>query len=106
MKHYGRYVDDFYILSSSEDPEYYRYLRREIEFFLKERLQLRLHPKKFYLQHYSKGIPFLGCVVYPYHTVVNRRNKNNFLKASTEDKEKYRGFLMHHDTYRLLNPVV
>jgi retron-type reverse transcriptase len=97
---YGRYVDDFYILSSSEDPEYYRYLRKEIDVFLHEKLQLNLHPKKFY---YSKGVPFLGLVTYPYQTVPNRRNKKNYLKATPEKKQDYIGFLMHHNTYKLLN---
>ena len=100
-KHYGRYVDDFYIVSSSEDPGYYRYLRRTINDFLEEKLQLCLHPRKFYLQHYSKGLPFLGVVVYPYHTVASRRNRSNYLAARPEERHKYDGFLMHHDCYRL-----
>ncbi|MCL2413294.1 MAG: RNA-directed DNA polymerase [Bacteroidales bacterium] len=102
-KHYGRYVDDFYILSTSEDPEYYRYLRREIDKYLHENLELNLHPKKHYFQHYSKGIPFLGVVVYPYHTVVNRRNKKNFLKATPNRKKDYRSMFLHHNSFGILN---
>jgi len=101
-KHYGRYVDDFYILSTSQDPEYYRHLRHEIDNYLHTKLELNLHPKKFYLQHYSKGIPFLGVVVYPYHTVVNRRNKANYLKAKPEKKQDYRGMFLHHNSHHIL----
>ena len=101
-KYYGRYVDDFYILSQSEDPEYYRYLRREIDLYLREKLELNLHPKKFYQQHYTKGVPFLGVVVYPYHTVVNSRNRKKYIAASAEDKLKYHGVFVHHDEYKFL----
>ncbi|MCL2028570.1 MAG: RNA-directed DNA polymerase [Bacteroidales bacterium] len=102
IRYYGRYVDDFYILSQSENPKYYQHLRDEIQKFLQEKLELSLHPKKFYQQHYSKGVPFLGVVVYPYHTAVNRRNRHNFLNASAESKKNYRGFFMHHDEYKFL----
>jgi len=101
-KHYGRYVDDFYILSSSQDPEYYRYLRHEIDNYLQTNLELNLHPKKFYLQHYSKGIPFLGVVVYPYHTVVNRKNKANLFRASPEKRLDYRGMFLPHNSYQII----
>ncbi len=102
-KYYGRYVDDFYILSQSEDPEYYRYLRNEIDTFLKEKLELNLHPKKFYKQHYSKGVPFLGVVVYPYHTVAGRRILKNYFSTPLEERHKYNGFFVHHDCWRMQN---
>ena len=101
-KHYGRYVDDFYILSSSEEPEYYRYIRNEIDRFLNEKLQLCLHPKKYSLQHYSKGTPFLGVVVYPYHTVAGRRILKSYFSASPEERYKYAGFFKHHNCYQML----
>ncbi len=101
-RYYGRYVDDFYIVSSRENMDYYRQLRCKIGEFLAHRLCLRLHPQKFYLQHYSKGLPFLGVVVYPYHTVVGRRARTNYLAASYDERYKYQGFFMHHNSYRLL----
>ena len=73
LKHYGRYVDDFYIIDSS--------LQRLLGLipilsdFLKEQLGLTLHPRKLYLQHYRKGVRFLGCVVLPYRTVPASRMK-------------------------------
>ena len=52
-KHYGRYVDDFFIVHPSK-----RYLKELIPWireFLKEELELELHPDKIELQHYSRG---------------------------------------------------
>ena len=103
VKYYGRYVDDFYILSSETDPQYYKYLRREMDNFLKENLELNLHPRKFYQQHYSKGIPFLGVVVYPYYTTIGRRVRNAYHVAPPENKHHYKGFFMHHNTHALMN---
>ncbi|MEG2856497.1 hypothetical protein [Bacteroides sp.] len=34
-----------------------------IERFLAEELQLKFHPRKRYLQHYSKGVRFLGAYI-------------------------------------------
>ena len=63
-KHYGRYVDDFFIVHPSK-----RYLKELIPWireFLKEELELELHPDKIELQHYSRGVAFLGAYVRPY----------------------------------------
>jgi retron-type reverse transcriptase len=98
-KHYGRYVDDFYLLAHT--PEKLLEWRMEIERFLKEQLHLRAHPRKFYLQHYSKGVAFLGVVIYPYHTVVGRRIRKNYYAAPPEKKEEYHAFFMHHNAFKL-----
>ena len=75
-KHYGRYVDDFYIVVSEyELPQ----LKRDvgaIEAFLRLK-QLTLHPKKRMLREASQGVPFLGAVVHKNHIVPGQRlNKN------------------------------
>ena len=71
MKHYGRYVDDFYIVH--RDKSVLLALIPKIRDFLRSRLGLELHPKKIYLQEVSKGVRFLGAVVYPYHTMPSSR---------------------------------
>lgn len=71
MKHYGRYVDDFYIVHG--DKPVLLALIPKIRDFLRTRLGLELHPKKIYLQETSKGVRFLGAVVCPYHTVPSGR---------------------------------
>jgi hypothetical protein len=51
-KYYGRYVDDFIIVH--KDKDYLVKLISIINSYLKENLKLTLHPKKIYLQHYTK----------------------------------------------------
>ena len=55
---YGRYVDDFYLIGDkkailAELPKIRKFLRG---------LNITLHPKKWYLQHWTKGCKFLGGV--------------------------------------------
>ena len=58
--HYGRYVDDFYLVDSS--PDFLLSCVNPIRMYLQRTLHLTLHPRKMYLQEQSKGVPFLGCV--------------------------------------------
>jgi len=44
-------------------------------------LQLTLHPKKIYLQHYTKGVKFLGTVVKPNRIYIANRTKGNFYNS-------------------------
>jgi len=48
MRHYGRYVDDFFIVH--EDRAYLKSLIPVIRDFLREELHLTLHPRKIHLQ--------------------------------------------------------
>ncbi|MBQ9017559.1 RNA-directed DNA polymerase [Candidatus Saccharibacteria bacterium] len=65
-KYYGRYVDDFFYMVP---PEQYRKAKQDvavIERYLKDHLQMTLHPKKRYCGKVSQGIQFLGARVYPH----------------------------------------
>ncbi|WP_170064409.1 RNA-directed DNA polymerase [Polaribacter glomeratus] len=76
IKYYGRYVDDFYILAPS-----ILYLKKIITVcknYLKTQLGLQLHPKKIFLQHFSKGVNFLGATLKPHRKYVSNRAKINF----------------------------
>lgn len=73
---YIRYVDDFLILST--DKAQLEDFRRRIGEFLKDRLILRLHPRRQKLRPVSDGIDFLGYIVRPSHVLVRRRVVNNF----------------------------
>ncbi len=64
IKYYGRYVDDFVIVHQNKD--YLKSLIPKIRDYLKNELQLELHPKKIYMQHFSKGVKFLGVVIKPH----------------------------------------
>lgn len=64
VKHYGRYVDDFFIVGT--DRAKLMQLVPVIRNFLKEELGLMLHPDKIYLQEVTKGVNFLGANIKPY----------------------------------------
>jgi len=76
VKYYGRYVDDFVLVY--HDKSYLRLLVEKIRVFLKQNLHLTLHPKKIHLQHFSKGLVFLGAYMKPYVKYVERRCKTSF----------------------------
>ncbi len=81
MKYYGRYVDDMVFIHHSSE-----YLRSIIGMVRKELalVGLEVHPGKIYLQHYTKGVLFLGQYIKPHRRYISRRTKNNFLLAIDE----------------------
>ncbi len=72
-RNYLRYCDDFIILSS--DEHHLRCLITHIRNFLDRNLRLKLHPKKVILRKLSKGIDFIGYVLFAHHTLVRTRTK-------------------------------
>lgn len=81
IEYYGRYVDDFVVVH--KDREFLRKLIRDSQSFLKYNLELEVHPKKIYLQHYAKGVGFLGAFIKPYRVYIGNRvkvNVNMFIK--------------------------
>jgi hypothetical protein len=119
IKYYGRYVDDFVLVH--HDRRYLAYLITRIENYLKAELMLQVHPKKRYLQHYTKGLSFLGVMMKPNRIYVGNRIKSNFYKVLNKHNEivasapmdktlvmqfvsqmnSYLGIMKHYQTYRL-----
>lgn len=119
IKNYGRYVDDFILVH--KDKEYLKSLIPIIRDYLSKELKLTLHEKKIYLQHYSKGVKYLGAVIKPHRIYVANRTKGNFYKSiqkqneivrdhkpTEEEKEQfissmnsYLGILQHYKTFRM-----
>lgn len=125
FKYYGRYVDDFYILSESKEK-----LIKTIP-LLEEKLSeigVTLHPKKRYLQELSKGMKFVGGVVKPHRTYIAKRTvgnwksmiyeMSNYLQTiDVKDLSKaevahfvssfnsYLGFLRHHNTFKIRKKI-
>ena len=82
-----------------------------------------MHPRKFYLQHYKKGVQFLGVYIKPYRIYIGKRSKSNFYnkieywnglngnencKIDNESKfllraqvNSYLGLMKHYNTYKL-----
>lgn len=78
IKYHGRYVDDFYCIHT--DKAVLLNAVPKIRAKLAE-LGLKLNAKKFYLQHYTKGVEFTGAVVKPYRTYTCNRSVANFIAA-------------------------
>jgi len=125
IRYYGRYVDDFFIMSKNKEE--LKKLIPEIGNFLEKNLKLTIHPKKIYLQHYHKGVEFLGFLVKPHRSYITSRTKNNFykevesinhrLKKLEPNDEKailnimskvnsYLGMLRHCDSYKLRKKMI
>lgn len=80
--HYGRYVDDFFIVVPLEKREQ---LLRDIPIirdFLRDKLLLTLHPSKCYAQITSKGVPFIGAVIYPGFIIPGKRVRRKAYQAA------------------------
>ncbi len=122
--YYGRYVDDFVIVH--QDKEFLKSLLPKLSNFLLSTLQLTLHPNKIYLQHYSKGVKFLGTIIKPNRIYIANRTKGNFFNAiekqnriilenkpSKEDKDaflssmnSYLGIMKHYKSYKLRKRMI
>ncbi len=120
-KYYGRYVDDLVIVH--QDKEYLKSIIPILREYLRDELFLELHPKKIYLQHFSKGVRFLGAVIKPYRIYICNQTKGNFYKKiqywndflverqyklTGENLEQflasmnsYLGIMKHYSTYKL-----
>jgi hypothetical protein len=119
VRFYGRYVDDFILVH--EGSAFLKSLIPQMEQFLQKELELELHPRKRYLQHYRKGVPFLGVMLKPHCIHAGHRIKGNFYEAikrhnqvvkdhkPTKEEQMaflcsinpYLGILSHYQTYRL-----
>jgi len=71
-KYYIRYVDDFIILHNSK--EQLEEWKSEIDGFLKEKLNLELHPEKSKIIFLSRGIDFVGFRIFYYFKLLRKRN--------------------------------
>lgn len=85
VKYYIRYVDDFVLLSGTKE-ELADY-REKIEKFLKDKLSLKLHPRRRKLQPILNGIDFLGYIIRKDYILVRRRVINN-MKARLRHFER------------------
>jgi RNA-directed DNA polymerase len=124
IRYYGRYVDDFVIVH--EDNQYLKNLIPKLSEFLQTELQTTIHPKKIYLQHYSKGVKFLGTVILPNRIYIADRTKGNFYntierqnqiarnhKPTKEEQQafqssmnSYLGIMKHYKSYKLRKEMI
>jgi len=77
-RYYGRYVDDFVIVH--QDKKYLTSVISIVREYLCDTVSLELHPKKIYLQHFSRGMDFCGVIIKPYRMYIRNKTKGNFYK--------------------------
>ena len=120
IRRYGRYVDDMVFVHS--DQKFLKDAVSKIGDYLRKERGLALHPRKIYLQHFKKGVSFLGVFVKPYRIYIGKKTKQNFYdkagawnqaaaKRGADDSEEtkkfiagvnsYLGLMKHYDTFKL-----
>jgi RNA-directed DNA polymerase len=124
IKYYGRYVDDFILVHT--DKNYLKICIGHIRDYLYKELYLHLHPDKVYLQHFSKGVKYLGAVIKPHRIYIANRTKGNFYEAiekqnkiardqkpSKEEQadfqssmNSYLGIMRHYKTHKLRKEMI
>ncbi len=111
-KYYIRYVDDFVILH--HDKVTLEGYREKIDVFLKENLQLQLHPTKSKILLLERGIAFLGFRNFFYHKLLRKSNifrmKEKIVKAISFDflcksLQGWMAYTMQANTYKLRNKL-
>lgn len=111
---HNRYVDDISFVSKDKEKllSIIPMLRTELG-----KLGLRLNEKKFYLQHYSKGVQFTGAVIKPDRIYVTNHTINSFafaverlgkasemgmiddIKKNIASVNSYLGIMAHYNEY-------
>ena len=110
-KYYGRYVDDFIIIGDK------KVITGNVK-NIKQQLgsvNIVLHPDKIYIQHYTKGVNFIGFVIKKNRLYVANRTVSNMYMAISryndnqeedavhvlQSLNSYLGFLKHYMTFAI-----
>lgn len=112
--HYGRYVDDVYIVGESKTE--LRNLIGVLKIALKNKLNLKLHPDKTLIKNVKYGVEFLGVYVKPYREYVRNSTKKRIMSAMNRlsgfvDKRmeysvnSYLGIMSHYKSYKLRQKI-
>lgn len=96
--HYCRYADDSsYVVA---DKKLGLKILAKVKYILKTKLDLELHPNKIYIQHFSKGVKFVGGVVKPNRNYISNKVMYGFeqliekyIKLSREHPIQFRNNL-------------
>jgi len=83
---YARYVDDIVVVDS--DKNYLWEICNEIEHYL-ESLRLRLHPHKRHIRPVTRGLRFLGQIIYPDRRLLPKSNVRRFMRRMRKFQRQY-----------------
>ena len=108
-KHYGRYVDDAFVVSDNRD--FLKALIPQIRNFLNENLKLSINEDKLQIENADYGVEFLGAYIKPFRTYISnktlRRIRRNLSVIKTNDIGLYAsvnsflGVFSHYNSYRI-----
>jgi hypothetical protein len=97
LKYYFRYMDDMVIIHNCK--KYLHQIKNYIEYYLNNILNLQLSNWQIFLIK-TRGIDFVGYVIYPTHIQLRKQIKQNFknmLQKYPNDKSisSYKGWIIH-----------
>lgn len=106
-RRYGRYVDDFFVVSN--DYEQLLYMIPDIENFLKFELGLTVNEKKTVITDSNTGVEFCGAYLKPHRRYIARHSLLRILKKlprvllrhNADQLNSYLGVLSHFSAYHL-----
>jgi len=113
---YGRYVDDFVVISRNK--RLLLSILHDARIFLRKELGLTLHPNKIYLQEAKKGVKITGAVIMPHRVYVSNNTIDHLFEViegwndlenpTIEETERFVkrmnslfGHLVHRDSYAI-----
>lgn len=86
IKHYIRYADDFVVMHHNR--KFLENLKSKINDFLRNNLQLEIHPQKTAIFKWHKGVDFLGYISFPNYIILRPKTKKRMLKKIAEKYKK------------------
>lgn len=123
VPHFGRYVDDMVLIHPSADHllSVYEKMKRWMN-----ANGLTMHPRKMYLQHYTKGVMFVGGMIKPGRKYISRRTTGRLLakihyynrlmadslmdsaeaESMVATMNSYLGTMCHYDAQRLFRRML
>jgi retron-type reverse transcriptase len=87
IKYYIRYADDFVVIDC--DQMKLKIVLKQIDDFLKEKLELEIHPVKTFFRKWHQGLDFLGYIIFPYFLVLRTKTKRRMLRKIREKRLEY-----------------
>ena len=98
VKHYGRYVDDSFYIST--DKEWLKTLVDRIDGYLQEHLHIRLNRSKTKLTEVRKGVSFLGIHLKPHRRYVREKTLIR-MRQQARDMENISQLQLSNDHVRM-----
>lgn len=109
-RHYGRYVDDAFVVS--RDRTSLKKLIPRLNDFLRHNLKLSIHPHKTRIVNVRYGVEFLGAYLMPHRSYISnssmyriKRKLQNIKTSDTRHMQSsvnsFLGVMSHYDSYCL-----